>query len=73
VLAGWTDTSLASTATLEQLLEKRYRLQMQMDSLAVTRRLMALWHFFHVPLGVVLFTLAFVHIGAALHYATFLK
>ena len=37
----------------------------------LTRRLLALWHVFHVPLGVALFTLAFIHIGAALYYATF--
>jgi hypothetical protein len=27
----------------------------------------------HIPLGGVLFTLAFIHIGAALYYATLLK
>ncbi|MBL8792357.1 MAG: hypothetical protein JNM56_00480 [Planctomycetia bacterium] len=58
---------------LQELVRKRCRLQLQMQSLAGTRQLMALWHFFHVPLGVVLFTLAFVHIGAALYYATFMK
>jgi len=64
---------LAHSAHLEQLLDERNRLQMQIDSLAVARRLLALWHVVHVPLGGVLFTLAFVHIGAALYYATFLK
>jgi hypothetical protein len=63
----------AQAAHLERLLAERYRLQMQIQSLAATRRLLALWHVVHVPLGVVLFTLAFVHIGAALYYATFLK
>ncbi len=38
-----------------------------------TRQLMALWHTIHVPIGVALFVSAFVHIGAALYYATFLK
>jgi cytochrome b561 len=37
------------------------------------RRLMALWHTIHIPIGVALFISAFVHIGAALYYATFLK
>jgi hypothetical protein len=60
-------------AQLEQLLAERYRFQMQIQSLAVARRLMALWHLIHVPLGAVLFTLAFIHIGAALYYATFLR
>jgi hypothetical protein len=58
---------------LEALLAERYRLQVQIASLAPTRWLLALWHAAHVPLGVVLFTLAFIHIGAALYYATFLR
>jgi hypothetical protein len=60
-------------ARLEALLTERYRLLLQVRSLAAARRLLALWHTAHVPLGVVLFTLAFVHVGAALYYATFLK
>jgi len=58
---------------LERLLLERHRLQLQIDSLAAARRLLALWHLFHVPLGAVVFSLAFVHIGAALYYSTFLK
>jgi hypothetical protein len=60
-------------AQLEELLAERYRLRMQIHSLEVTRRLLALWHLMHIPLGGVLFTLAFIHIGAALYYATLLK
>jgi hypothetical protein len=56
-----------------QLLQARQRLQMQLDSVDATRRLLALWHMFHVPLSGVLFTLAFVHIIAAVYYATLLK
>jgi hypothetical protein len=63
----------SKAAQLEQLLQERYRLQMQIDSLAATRRLLALWHLLHMPLGLVLFTLAFVHVGAALYYATLLR
>lgn len=37
------------------------------------RHLMALWHTIHIPIGMVLFVTAFVHIGAALYFATFLK
>lgn len=58
---------------LETLLAERHRLQLQIQSLDVTRRLLALWHLFHIPLGGVLFTLAFVHVFAALYYATLLK
>lgn len=42
-------------------------------ALRQTRRLMALWHTIHIPIGMALFVAAFVHIGAALYYATFLK
>jgi hypothetical protein len=41
--------------------------------LARTRRLFALWHVVHVPLGIALFTLAFAHLGAALYYAASLR
>lgn len=37
------------------------------------RRLMALWHTVHIPIGMALFVSAFAHIAAALYYATFLK
>jgi hypothetical protein len=63
----------ARAGHLHQLLEERSRLQMQVHSLAAARRLLALWYLLHVPLGGVLFTLAFIHIGAALYYATFLR
>jgi hypothetical protein len=43
------------------------------EALNQARRLMALWHTVHIPIGMALFTSAFVHIGAALYYATFLK
>jgi hypothetical protein len=58
---------------LQGLLRDRYRLQLQVDSLPQTRRLLALWHLFHMPLGVVVFSLAFIHVGAALYYATLMK
>ncbi len=63
----------AQAALIEPLLAKRQRLQMEIRSLDVTRRLLALWHVFHIPLSAALFTLAFIHIGAVLYYATFMK
>lgn len=42
-------------------------------ALRQARRLMALWHTVHIPIGMALFVAAFVHMGAALYYATFLK
>ncbi len=43
------------------------------EALRHARRLMALWHTIHIPIGMALFIAAFVHIGAALYFATLLK
>lgn len=43
------------------------------EALKQARHLLALWHTIHIPIGMALFTAAFVHIGAALYYATFLN
>lgn len=43
------------------------------EALKQARRLMALWHTIHIPIGMALFVSAFVHAGAALYYVTFLK
>ncbi len=57
---------------VQRLLKQRNLLQHQAASLARTRHLLALWHSFHVPVGITLFTLAFMHIIAGMYYATFL-
>lgn len=43
------------------------------EALKHARRLMAVWHTVHIPIGMALFVSAFTHIGAALYYATLLK
>jgi hypothetical protein len=43
------------------------------DALRRARRLLALWHTIHIPIGMALFISAFAHIGAALYYVTFAK
>jgi len=43
------------------------------EAIKQARRMMALWHTIHIPIGVALFISAFVHMGAALYYSTFLK
>lgn len=43
------------------------------EALKRARQLMALWHTVHIPIGIALFISAFVHLGGALYYATFLK
>jgi hypothetical protein len=58
---------------ITRLVQEQKKLQNQLRSLARTRRLFALWHTIHVPLGLVLFTAAFVHSFAAFYYATLLR
>jgi len=47
--------------------------QVQATALVRARRLLAIWHVIHIPIGMALFTAAFIHIGAALYYATLLR
>jgi len=54
------------------LWERESILQRQLNSLAGARRLLAVWHAVHIPLGVATFGIAFIHVIAALYYATFL-
>lgn len=72
-IAGLAAKQRARARPIEPLLARRLRLQMEIDSLDGARRLLALWHAFHVPLSAGLFTLALIHIGGALYYATFLR
>jgi hypothetical protein len=65
--------SLPHAPMLKQLLGERQRLQTQLNSLDATRRLLALWHLFHIPMSGMLFALAGVHIVAALYYATLIR
>jgi len=54
--------------------QRRLReLERQMSALRWARRMLATWHTVHIPLGMVLFVMAFVHVGAALYYATLLR
>jgi hypothetical protein len=41
--------------------------------LARSRQMLATWHAVHIPIGIALFVAAFIHIGAALTYATLLR
>jgi hypothetical protein len=65
---GWKSVGPKAAVEVRRLMERRYRLQIEVQSLATLRRLSALWHAAHVPLGIVLFTLAVVHVAAALYY-----
>lgn len=60
---------------VEQVIVARRRsrdLRRSLNSLAAARRMLAVWHSVHIPLGMALFVTAFFHIGAALYYATLL-
>ncbi len=64
---------LKQAKQLENLFKRRRILERQMQSLATARRMLALWHVVHVPIGTALFVTAFIHVGAAIYYATLLK
>lgn len=53
--------------------QRSMELRRSLNSLATARRLLAIWHTVHIPLGMALFVAAFAHIGAALYYATLLR
>lgn len=63
----------ARARQLKLLLDERFKIQRQVDSLAVARRVLAVWHTIHIPIGVALFTVAAIHIVETLYYATFIK
>lgn len=68
--------SFAPKAQVNQLarsLQRRRALSQQIAVLTTARRMLGLWHTVHVPLGVVLFTTATIHIIAAIYYATLLN
>ncbi len=43
------------------------------EAVRQARRLMALWHTIHIPIGMVLFAAVFIHIGGAIYYALLLR
>jgi hypothetical protein len=63
----------AQVRQLETMLGRRKTLQGQIATLARARRAMSIWHAVHIPLGLALFTAAFVHAAAGLYYVTFMR
>lgn len=55
---------------LERLRRRQDALRRQIAALARSRRMLSVWHTIHVPIGIVLFTAAVIHIVAAFYYAT---
>jgi hypothetical protein len=72
-LRGQSLTIRRAASQLSELLRWQKNLQRQATSLARSRRLFSLWHTIHIPIGLVLFTAAFIHIFAAIYYATLLN
>jgi len=56
-----------------RMIKRRNALRRQMASLAMARQMMALWHMVHIPIGLALFSTAFLHSCAAFYYATLLR
>jgi hypothetical protein len=56
------------SAALERLIDRRRHLERQLRTQETARRLLALWHAVHVPLGMALFAAALMHIVGALFY-----
>ncbi len=63
----------AQAQAMDRLLERQRTLRRQVASLALARRMLAVWRTVHIPIGMVLFSAAFIHVGAAIYYATLLK
>ncbi len=57
---------------INELLKRERNLRRQLASMALTRQLLGLWHAIHIPVGMALFTAAFIHIIAAIYYASLL-
>lgn len=53
---------------LEQLLRRRRQLEKQVASIDWVHRLLGIWRFVHIPLGVTLFTAAFIHVFVAVYF-----
>jgi hypothetical protein len=68
-LARLDPSSQRQVAALERMVQRQGILKRQMLSLRATRRLMALWHTLHVPLGLALFVASILHIIGALYYS----
>ncbi len=48
---------------------KYEQVRRQINNLAAARRLLSLWHTIHIPLGLTLFMVALVHVGATIYYS----
>jgi hypothetical protein len=63
----------AQAAGVDRLMRQQSTLRRQVASLALARHMLAVWRTVHIPIGMTLFTAAFIHVGAAIYYATLLR
>jgi len=63
----------AQLKEIEEMIRRKETLRRQIASLAMARRMLSVWHAVHIPIGMALFTAAFIHIGGAIYYATLLR
>lgn len=71
-LAVRTGSSSQEKQTQLELLRvnRKYELvRRQINNLTAARRLLSLWHTIHIPLGLTLFMVALVHVGATIYYS----
>ena len=61
------------TRALGKLEQQQRTLSRQIVTLSIARRMLSLWHTIHIPIGLALFVTAFIHILAAIYYATLLR
>ena len=61
------------TSQLAALPKKRQRILREINSLDYARRMLAIWHLVHIPLGLTLFVMGFIHVFAAIYYAVLMK
>ncbi len=63
----------SQVAQLAELQQRRHELGRQLASLAAARRLLGLWHSIHMPIGVALFTLGFIHVAGVVYFISALR
>jgi hypothetical protein len=67
-LRGAERTEPVRLSEVKQLLRRQHQLERQIASLEWVQRMMGVWRLVHVPLGITLFTTAFLHVLAALYF-----
>jgi hypothetical protein len=63
----------AQVARLERLQLQKRSLRRSLGSLALARHMLAVWQAVHMPIGMALFTLGFIHAAATLYFTYYLR